>query len=191
MNRDGWIAVGVGVGAGAVVLWLARRPVGAVGAAHAPVHAAPLSGDALGSPIEGDALPRVTPHGFFGATRGGPPVHTHQGVDLQARPGSHVLAIGDGKILDAKPGLGLVVRKLELDKPVAWIAGARPVRWVVYADLGEVLTQPGDRVRRGDPIALVHPRGFVHFAVKDAVALREQFFDPADAGFPYRKPEVT
>jgi len=188
MNRDGWIAVGVGVGAGALVLWLARRPTGP---AHAPMHTAPLSSDALGSPIEGDALPRVTPHGFFGAPRGGPPVHTHQGVDLQARPGSHVLAIGDGKILDAKPGLGLVVRKLELDNPAAWTPDGRPVRWVVYADLGEVLTQPGDSVRRGDPIALVHPRGFVHFAVKDAVALREQFFDPADAGFLYRKPEVA
>jgi len=188
MNRDGWIAVGVGVGAGALVLWLARRPVGA---AHPPVHAAPLAGGALGSPVEGEAVPHVTPHGFYGAARGGPPVHTHQGVDLQARPGSHVLAIGDGKILDAKPGLGLVVRKLELDKPATWILGGRPVRWVVYADLGEVLTQPGDRVRRGDPIALVHPRGFVHFAVKDAIALREQFFDPADAGFSYRKPEVA
>jgi len=48
------------------------------------------------------------------------------------------------------------------------------------------LKHPGDRVRKGEPIALVDKAGFVHFAVKDHVAGREVFFDPKDAGFAYR-----
>jgi len=141
----------------------------------------------LGSPIESTTTPRVTPNGHFGAHRRGPPIHQHQGVDLQARPGSHVLAIGDGTIVSTRPGLGGVVRKLLLDKPSSWIANASAkVHAVVYADLGAPLVEPGERVERGDPIALVWDRGFVHFAVKEQRDGRETFFDPADAGFAYR-----
>lgn len=64
--------------------------------------------------------------------------------------------------------------------------GRRQVDSIVYADLGTPLKHPGDRVRKGEPIALVDKAGFVHFAVKDHVAGREVFFDPKDAGFAYR-----
>lgn len=136
---------------------------------------------ALGLPIEGTAI-RLTPHGDYGAARKGPPVHAHQGFDLIAKPGSHVLAIGDGVIVSAAAGLGKIVRKLRLDRPSAWDGGGRRVTHVVYADLGEPLLKPGARVRRGDPIALVASAGFVHFAVKETREGNEHFFDPREAG---------
>jgi murein DD-endopeptidase MepM/ murein hydrolase activator NlpD len=132
----------------------------------------------LGFPVEGM---RVTAHGTFGADRLGPPAHSHQGVDLIASPGSHVLAVGDGRIVATQAGLGGIVRKLELDAPAAFAPGLIPVDTLVYADLGTPLVNPGDRVRRGDSIALVGNRGFVHFAVKRG----GRFIDPRLAGFPY------
>jgi murein DD-endopeptidase MepM/ murein hydrolase activator NlpD len=72
---------------------------------------------ALVSPLEMGGTPRVTPHGYFAAPRAGPPIHRHQGVDLAAPPGSRVLAVGDGKIVRTDPGLGKIVRKLQLDVP--------------------------------------------------------------------------
>jgi hypothetical protein len=41
------------------------------------------------------------------------------------------------------------------------------------------LVQPGDRVRKGDPIALVWEHDFVHFAVKELRPSGEIFFDEA------------
>lgn len=147
----------------------------------------------LGSPVEAAGTPTVTPHGHFSAPRAGPPAHAHQGVDLAARPGSHVLAVGDGVIVATDPGLGKIVRKLRLDIPGTWMFGGRPVESIVYADLGPPLVAPGDRVRKGDPIALVDKAGFVHFAVKDSGPHGENFFDPKAAGFAYRlsSPEVA
>lgn len=55
----------------------------------------------LGLPVAGT---RVTAHGSYGADRLGPPAHAHQGIDLIARPGSHVLAVGDGRIVATRPG---------------------------------------------------------------------------------------
>jgi murein DD-endopeptidase MepM/ murein hydrolase activator NlpD len=143
-------------------------------------------GGTLGPPVEGGGVPAVTPHGHYGMHRAGPPAHAHQGVDLAARPGSHVLAVGDGVIVSADPGLGKIVRKLVLDEPATWESGQEPVAAVVYADLGQPLVEPGDRVRRGDPIALVAPAGFVHVAVKARRGGGETFFDPRLAGFAYR-----
>jgi murein DD-endopeptidase MepM/ murein hydrolase activator NlpD len=140
----------------------------------------------LGSPVEVNGPPTVTPRGYFGVPRAGPPAHKHQGVDLAALPGSHVLAVGDGVIVHTDPGLGKVVRKLRLDMPAAWDLHHRRVDAVVYADLGTPLVHPGDRVRRGDPIALVDKAGFVHFAVKELRQSGEVFFDPREAGFVYR-----
>lgn len=160
MTRDAWVWVAVGA-AGLLVL-VPRR--------------------GLGSPIEGDRI-RLTPHGDFGAARKGPPVHTHQGFDLVARAGSLVLAVGDGAIISTSPGLGKIVRKLRLDRPMSWRRGARTVTHVVYADLGEPLVRPGTRVRRGDAIARVASEGFVHFAVKQSHEGLEEFFDPREAGF--------
>jgi murein DD-endopeptidase MepM/ murein hydrolase activator NlpD len=170
MRRDPWIWIALGsVG---VVLWLRNRAT---------------SSDSylLGSPVEVNGTPSVTPHGYFGAPRAGPPKHKHQGVDLAARDGSHVLAVGDGVIVRTDPGLGKIVRKLRLDVPAAWDFEHRRVDAIVYADLGKPLVQPGDRVRRGDQIALVDKAGFVHFAVKESRPSGEIFFDPKEAGFVY------
>jgi murein DD-endopeptidase MepM/ murein hydrolase activator NlpD len=141
----------------------------------------------LGSPVEVDGPPTVTPNGGFGALRSGPPRHAHQGIDLVAPAGSHVLAVGDGVIVRANPGLGKIVRKLRLDVPAAWSTSGRRVDTIVYADLGTPLVHPGDRVRKGDPIALVDKGGFVHFAVKETRPSGETFFDPKEAGFAYRQ----
>lgn len=134
-------------------------------------------------------MPTTTRRGYFGAQRVGPPTHVHQGVDLAARPGSRVLAIGDGVIVSTLPGLGKTVRKLRLDAPGAWSADGQPIEYVVYADLGEPLVEAGDHVRRGDSIALVDAPGFVHFAVKTKGARGETFIDPRLAGFTYRSTE--
>jgi hypothetical protein len=96
-----------------------------------------------------------------------------------------VLAVGDGVIVRAEPGLGKTVRKLRLDHPGSW-GGLELVDDVVYADLGLPIVLPGKRVRRGDVIAFVAPAGFVHFAVKQIGAQGETFIDPKRAGFEYR-----
>lgn len=172
MKRDTWAWIALGsVGA----LFLLRRK-----------HPSASGTVILGSPVEVSGPPTVTPHGYFGAPRAGPPRHSHQGTDLAAPPGSHVLAVGDGEIIKTDPGLGKIVRKLRLDVPGAWDLNHRHVDAVVYADLGKPLVQPGDRVRKGDPIALVDRPGFVHFAVKEVRPSGEVFFDPAQAGFVYR-----
>jgi murein DD-endopeptidase MepM/ murein hydrolase activator NlpD len=100
---------------------------------------------------------------------------------LIGSPGSRVRAVGDGRIVATRAGLGGIVRKLELDAPAPFAPGLMPIDAVVYADLGTPLVHPGDRVRRGDSIALVGNRGFVHFAVKRG----ERFIDPRLAGFAY------
>jgi murein DD-endopeptidase MepM/ murein hydrolase activator NlpD len=138
---------------------------------------------ALGMPVEGQPV-RVTPRGQYGANRQGPPAHAHQGVDVAASPGTPVLAVGDGVIVAARPGVGRIVRKLRLDQPSMWAWSGRRVVAVVYADLGPTFVEPGDRVRRGDAIARIGDAGFFHFAVKTEVDGREQFIDPSEAGFP-------
>ena len=165
MNPWIWLAVGLSAGA----LLLRRRS------------------SALCSPVD-TPVPLTTPHGAFGFQRKGPPEHPHQGVDLVAPAGSHVVAVGDGVIVATAPGLGKVVRKLRLEEPAAWTPGAMPIASIVYADLGTPLVNPGDRVRAGQPIALVAKRGFVHFAVKTAGG---RFVDPRLAGFVYRSQEVA
>lgn len=176
MNRQTWI-------------WLGLGSAGALFALGGKRSGSPL----LASPLESGGAPLVTPHGFFSAPRAGPPAHAHQGVDLAAPAGSRVLAVGDGVIVATDPGLGKLVRKLRLDVPGTWLVGRRRAHAVVYADLGSALVQPGDRVRKGQPIALVDNSGFVHFAVKESTPRGEVFFDPKEAGFAYRlsQPEVT
>jgi murein DD-endopeptidase MepM/ murein hydrolase activator NlpD len=171
MKRGTLIALAVG-SAGA--LWLYRRNRAATGAPDRP-----------GMPIEVDGAPTLTRHGHYGARREGPPTHRHQGIDLIAPPGSRVLAVGDGVIVRANAGLGRIVRKLRLDAPASWNASGRRVDTIVYADLGVPLVRPGDRVRKGEAIALVDKAGFVHFAVKETRPEGEVFFDPKEAGFAY------
>ncbi len=177
MNRNALVWLGVGSGA---LLLLTRN-------------SAPLLGRQLQSPLEGAGTALVTPHGYYGAPRSGPPVHLHQGVDLAAKAGSKVLAVGDGVIVATDPGLGKTVRKLKLDPPSSWRPGARSVAAIVYADLGTPLVKPGDHVRIGDPIATVDKTGFFHFAVKEQRAGDELFFDPLLAGFDYKRsgPQVA
>lgn len=174
MKRETWgiFAIGAAIG----LLLLSRKRSGTSSAVSV----------ILGPPIESHSTPTVTPHGYYGAPRAGPPKHSHQGTDLAAPAGSHVLAVGDGVIVKTNPGLGKVVRKLRLDTPGAWDLNHRRVDAIVYADLGTPLVQPGDRVRKGDPIALVDRAGFVHFAVKQVRPSGEVFFDPKEAGFVYR-----
>ena len=169
-HRWGWIALGT---TGALVLIARRRRT-------------PAGATSLGSPLEASGTPATTPHGYFGAFRDGPPVHTHQGVDLAAPPRSQVLAVGDGVIVATDPGLGKIVRKLRLDSAASFSEGAESVEAIVYADLGKPLVEPGQRVHKGDAIALVSPAGFVHFAVKAKSSRGETFIDPKRAGFAYR-----
>jgi murein DD-endopeptidase MepM/ murein hydrolase activator NlpD len=89
-------------------------------------------------------------------------------------------------IVATEPGLGKLVRKLQLDKPAAFGPGGKLVHSVVYADLGKTLVEPGQHVRKGEPIAIVGNEGFVHFAVKSKNSHGETFFDPKAAGFDYR-----
>jgi murein DD-endopeptidase MepM/ murein hydrolase activator NlpD len=211
--------VGGGAAAGAAValyLVLQRRRVASpartlpMPSSPSPVRGAP-SPVLLGVPLAGVSLPfRHSPNGYYHAPRylldsgtstayppysGAPVHHYHEGVDLVARVGADILAVGDGAIVAVQPGLGKAVLKLELASPGTWESGTITgslVSHVVYADLGPRLVQPGDRVRAGQPIARVHGRGFVHFAVK---RLRsngdEEFFDPVLAGFPYAQKLVA
>ena len=157
---------------------------GAVGAAVLASRRTRRAAAVLGSPVEAKGAPVVTPHGYFRAHREGPPVHSHQGIDLAAPAGSRVLAVGDGTIVSTEPGLGKIVRKLRLDAPASW--GGEAVDAIVYADLGLPIVEAGKRVRKGDVIAFVAPAGFVHFAVKQTTARGETFVDPNRAGFVYR-----
>lgn len=170
-----------GVGAGVALLLSSRR--------RASMLVRDDGWQQLGMPVDGRAA--VTAHGFFGASRLGPPVHAHQGVDLAARPGDMVRAVGDGRIVATNPGLGKVVRKLQLDLPGSWGDRDALISHVVYADLGEPLVDIGQRVRKGDPIARVAREGFVHFAVKRVGQHGEEFIDPARAGFTYRMKGVA
>lgn len=118
----------------------------------------------LAAPL-GPPLRKTTPNGYFNAPR---PVgtkpgdgkfdHYHQGVDLQGKAGEAVLAVGSGKIVPAKAGLGELVRVLQLDDG----------RAVVYADLGTATVEPGQAMRAGDQIGTVRKNGFVHVAVRES-----------------------
>ena len=114
-------------------------------------------------------LRKTTPHGQFGAVR---PVgattadHYHQGVDLVGKAGESVLAVGNGQIVDAKPGIGQTVRVLLLDDG----------RAVVYADLGTATAEPGQRMKTGDVVGTVRHNGFVHVAIRESRMGR--FLDP-------------
>lgn len=178
MYEGGWLWFTVGAGAA----WLLLRGRGETAITRDD------RWQSLAMPVDGAV---VTAHGFFGASRSGPPAHTHQGVDLVAAAGDVVRAVGDGRIVAANPGLGKIVRKLRLDPPGSWSERGALVSYVVYADLGTPLAEVGQRVRKGDPIARVAREGFVHFAVKRVGDHGEEFIDPARAGFVYRTKGVA
>jgi len=115
-------------------------------------------------------LRKTTPHGQFGAVR---PVgattadHYHQGVDLVGKAGESVLAVGNGQIVDAKPGIGQTVRVLLLDDG----------RAVVYADLGTATAEPGQRMKVGDEVGTMRANGFVHIGIRES--RMGKFMNPA------------
>jgi len=114
-------------------------------------------------------LRKVTPHGQFGANRPAGstnPDHQHQGVDLMGKAGEAVFAVGNGQIVDAKPGIGQTVRVLLLDDG----------RAVVYADLGTAVAEPGQRMKTGDTVGTVRQNGFVHVGIRESRYGR--FLDP-------------
>jgi murein DD-endopeptidase MepM/ murein hydrolase activator NlpD len=134
---------------------------------------APGATGALAPPLAPPlALPlrKTTPHGQFGAARPAGstnPDHAHQGVDLVGRAGEPVLAVGNGVIVDSKPGIGQTVRVLLLDDG----------RAVVYADLGEANVEPGKRVRTGDVVGTMRQNGFVHVGIRES--RMGKFMNPA------------
>lgn len=125
----------------------------------APAVSAAIATRGLAAPLA-PPLRKTTPNGQFGAPRPvkGPFDHYHQGVDLQGKAGEPVLAVGSGKIVSAKAGLGETVRVLLLDDG----------RAVVYADLGKATVEPGAVLKAGDQIGLVRHNGFVHVAVRES-----------------------
>lgn len=129
---------------------------------------APGATGALAAPLA-PPLRKTTPHGQFGAPRpvgAAKPDHYHQGVDLVGKAGESVLAVGNGQIVDAKPGIGQIVRVLLLDDG----------RAVVYADLGAASVEPGTRVRTGDEVGTMRKNGFVHIGIRESRYGR--FMDP-------------
>lgn len=74
----------------------------------------------------------------------------HRGIDYIAAEGDTVVAPGAGVVLEVRPhrGFGLSMK-------IDHMPGIR----TFYAHLGKALVQPGAKVRRGEPIALVGESG--------------------------------
>lgn len=74
----------------------------------------------------------------------------HRGIDYVAQVGDTVYATGGGSVLEVRThrGFGLTV-KIE----------HTPIIRTFYAHLGKALVQPGARVHRGDPIAIIEESG--------------------------------
>lgn len=74
----------------------------------------------------------------------------HEGVDIAARPGSEIRAMAAGVVsfADEKNGYGLVV---EINHGNGYETR--------YAHARELIVKPGDRVEKGDPVALVGSTG--------------------------------
>jgi murein DD-endopeptidase MepM/ murein hydrolase activator NlpD len=131
-----------------------------------------------------DGIPlHRTPHGAFGARRPSdaslPETHRHQAVDLQAPPGTSVLACAAGTVVPCDPGIGKNVVKLRLDG----ITVRDRVLHAVYCDLGDVRVEVGETVSSGTEIATVWHEGFVHFAIR--IGEFGDFIDPAEVGLVY------
>lgn len=143
------------------------------------------------SPFPGPPRPR-TQNGWYGAPRwrlgqhtsahpffpGQAVDHLHQGVDLAARAGEPVAAMVIGRRYVPPEGHHGLGGKTIVVKPDGWDYSLH------FADLGDVLTGPSDRVYPDTPVGVVKD-GFVHVAVRDDLA--DKFVNPAGV-VPYEEP---
>jgi len=153
-----------------------RKPAGAPPPAAPRVAQAPAPSSPRLSPPLAAPLRLVVAGGDYGAPRydrdrsphspssarpfytGQPPSRRHQGVDLAARAGEPVYAVGFGRVVARDPGHGRLVVVVVLDR-------GYPVDEVVYADLGSRAVSPGERVTPHTVVGTV-ATSFVHVALK-------------------------
>lgn len=113
----------------------------------------------LASPVEVDPPPRVNRAYPYGSDSNGRYL-LHNGLDFVEPPGTAVLAVADGTVIVAGPDAerqfgwrcdwygNLVV--LELDQ--TW--DGQPV-YVLFGHVLEISVEPGQRVRKGEPLAAI------------------------------------
>jgi murein DD-endopeptidase MepM/ murein hydrolase activator NlpD len=90
----------------------------------------------------------------FGYTRETRPELIHNGVDMTAPTGTIVRAAADGIVAYANDGVRNMGNFIVIVHGNGWVTA--------YAHNSEVMVQPGDRVHRGDRIALVGMTGLAH-----------------------------
>jgi murein DD-endopeptidase MepM/ murein hydrolase activator NlpD len=127
---------------------------------------------ALGYPIN-QAPIEVSPFGMrWSESRGAWKMHT--GMDLIVTEGTPVLAAADGvvRLVDEVSGYGLTVL---VDHGSGW--------QTLYGHLFEIAVQPGERVRRGQPLGRVGESGrastpHLHFEIRQRRGERLVALDP-------------
>ncbi len=113
----------------------------------------------LASPLAGEGMPRINRNFPYGSDSNGRYL-LHNGLDVIDDPGAPVLAVADGTIIVAGPDdarqfgwrcdwYGNLVA-LELDQ--TW--DGEPV-YVLYGHVLEIGVEAGQRVRQGDPVAVI------------------------------------
>lgn len=138
LRRVQWPSFALGMGCGVLLGWVAQQlPYVNWADTAAPLDHRPL---VIRRDAKGD--------GRFGSPRSGN--RRHRGVDLEAPVGSPVRAIRSGRVLATGRHRGLG-RYLELEH------GAQMRS--LYAHLGTVAVEVGDRVRQGQVIATVGKTG--------------------------------
>ncbi len=90
----------------------------------------------------------------FGYTRETHPELIHSGVDMVAPRGTTVRAAADGLVAYANDGVRNMGNFIVIVHANGWVTA--------YAHNSTLLVQPGDRVHRGDRIALVGMTGLAH-----------------------------
>jgi murein DD-endopeptidase MepM/ murein hydrolase activator NlpD len=100
-------------------------------------------------PVDGASFGRG-----FGYTRETRPELIHNGVDMAAPTGTIVRAAADGLVAYANDGVRNMGNFIVIVHANGWVTA--------YAHNSEIMVQPGDRVHRGDRIALVGMTGLAH-----------------------------
>lgn len=125
----------------------------------------------LGRPIALTDQPFIDQTYRYGSTMGGF-FQQHQGVEFNDPVGTQVLAAGSGVVVHAGSAeQGALAVAIRHDSTLAVPGEARPRRiYTTYFHNSRVLVRVGQRVRRGDPIALVGNTGratndHLHFEV--------------------------
>jgi peptidoglycan LD-endopeptidase LytH len=99
-------------------------------------------------PVAGAGLYRVI--GGFGDPRDGG-VRRHEGIDIAAPRGTHVVAVADGRVLQA--------RTTPVGGRIIWLSDDASDLTYYYAHLDEHFVREGERVRAGDPLGSVGTSG--------------------------------